>query len=383
MMILIEQLSCALTLNRLTLIALLCLISGAIFAQADMYTLYVGTYTRKGSHGIYGYRFNAKTGDVTPITQTKGLSSPSFLAIPPSHRFLYALGGVNGDSVRAFSIDRQSHELTLLNTQYVLGAGAAHVAVDKTGQWVIVGNYRSGNLTVLPVQADGSLGKAIQSIQHEGKSIDLERQDHAYVHSINIAPNNRDVFVPDLGMDKIMTYTLNEKTGQLSPGNPPFTSVTPGSGPRHFTFHPNGKFAYVIQEMGALVTGFAYASGKLTPIQTISTLPTDYTGRKWAADIHISPDGRFLYASNRAHESLAIFSIDPQTGQLTLVGHQPVNGKTPRNFAIDPTGNFVLVANQDSDNITIFKRDKQTGKLTPTGNEIQVSMPVCLKFVPN
>ncbi|QDK79767.1 lactonase family protein [Spirosoma sp. KCTC 42546] len=360
----------------------LCLMSQFNFAQSPDYYLYVGTYTRKTSEGIYVFRFNTQTGDFTPVGIAKGVTNPCFLAISTDHRFLYANGGNTGDSVRAFSIDKESHKLTLLNSEASDGKGGAHIAVDKTGKWVIVGNYTSGSVSVLPTKADGSLGKVSQVIQHEGKSIDPERQTKPYVHSINIAPNNKDVFVPDLGTDKIMTYALDAKTGQLAAGNPPFTAVTPGSGPRHFTFHPTGKFAYVIQEMGATITGFTYKSGALETIQTIKLLPEEYTGRKWAADLHISPDGRFLYGSNRAHESLTIFSIDPKTGQLTLVDHQPVNGKTPRNFAIDPTGNFVLVANQDSDNITIFKRDKQTGKLTPTGKEIAVSMPVCLKFIP-
>ncbi len=368
-----------------SLIILLCLLDNVSVAQntdADYY-LYVGTYTRKTSEGIYLYRFNTQTGDFAPVSVAKGVSNPSFLAITADKRFLYAVGGTTGDSVRAFSIDKNSHQLTLLNSQASGGKGGTHLAVDKTGKWVMVGHYTGGSLSVLPTQPDGSLGSVTQFIQHEGKSIEsnatpAERQTKPYVHSINIAPNNTDVFVPDLGTDKIVTYSLNSKTGQLTPGNPPFTTVTPGSGPRHFTFHPNGKFAYVIQEMGATITGFTYKKGQLTPIQTVKTLPDDYTGRKWTADIHISPDGKFLYGSNRAHESLTIFSIDQKTGQLTLVGHQPVNGKTPRNFAIDPTGNFVLVANQDSDNITIFKRDQQTGKLTPTGKEIAVSMPVCL-----
>ena len=184
-------------------------------------------------------------------------------------------------------------------------------------------------------------------------------------------------------LDKVMAYSLNVQTGQLIPSNPAFVATRPGSGPRHFTFHPTGKFAYVINEIDATITSFNYKNGALETIQTVNNLPEDYKGRKWAADIHISPDGKFLYASNRAeHESLSIFKIGKKTGKLTLVGHQPVNGKTPRNFAIDPTGNFVLVANQDSDNITIFKRDKKTGKLMATGKEIKVSMPVCLKFIP-
>lgn len=368
-------------MKTIGLIVPLCLTCLLTFAQtAEDYHLYVGTYTRKTSEGIYVYRFNAQTGDFTPVSVAKGVSNPSFLAFSADKRFLYSVGGTNGDSVRAFSIDKTSHGLTLLNSQASGGKGGTHLTVDKTGKWVMVGHYTGGSLSVLPTKPDGSLGSVTQFIQHEGKSTDPERQTKPYVHSINIAPNNTDVFVPDLGTDKIVTYSLNAQTGQLTPGSPPFTTVTPGSGPRHFTFHPSGTFAYVIQEMGATITGFTYKKGRLTPIQTVKTLPDDYTGRKWTADIHISPDGRYLYGSNRAHESLVIFSIDPKTGQLTFVGHQPVNGKTPRNFAIDPTGNFVLVANQDSDNITIFKRDKQTGKLTPTGKEIKVSMPVCLLF---
>lgn len=367
-------------MKTIAFITLLCLTSLLTFAQNADYYLYVGTYTRKTSEGIYVYRFNVQTGDFAPVSIAKGVSNPSFLALSTDKRFLYAVGGTTGDSVRAFSIDKITRNLTLLNSQASGGKGGTHLAVDKTGKWVIVGHYTGGSLSVLPTEPDGSLGSLTQFIQHEGKSINSERQTKPYVHSINIAPNNTDVFVPDLGTDKIMTYILNEQTGKLIAGNPPFAAVIPGSGPRHFTFHPNGLFGYVIQEMGATITGFTYKNGQLIPFQTIQTLPDDYTGRKWTADIHISPDGRFLYGSNRAHESLAIFSIDQETGQLTFVGNQPVNGKTPRNFAIDPTGNFVLVANQDSDNITIFKRDKQTGKLTSTGKEITVSMPVCLLF---
>ena len=364
--------------QKIALSSLLCLTS--IFTFGQDLLLFVGTYTTKTSEGIYGYRFNPKTGDFAPVSIAKGIKNPSFLAISLNQRFLYAVEG-RGELVRAFSIDKSLGNLTLLNAQPSGGSNPVHLEVDKTNKWLIVGNYGSGNLSVLPINADGSLGKATQTIQHEGKSINPERQDKPYVHSINIAPNNQDVFVPDLGMDKIMAYKLNAQTGQLSAGNPPFVAA-PGAGPRHFTFHPSGKFAYVIQELNATITGFDYKNGQLTAIQTVKTLPNDYAGPKSCADIHISPDGKFLYGSNRGHESLVIFSINPKTGQLTLVGHQNVLGKIPRNFAIDPTGNFVLVANQDTDNVVIFKRDKKTGKLTATGQEMKVSMPVCLKFMP-
>lgn len=355
--------------------------SNTTIAQPNSLLLFVGTYTTKTSEGIYVYEFNTKTGTLTPVSIGTGVKNPSFLAFSPNKRFVYSVAELNGGAVSAFTFDKQSGALTIVNTESAGGAGPCHISVDKTGKWAIVGNYGGGSLSVLPIQADGSLGKPTQTIQHEGQSINPERQEKPHVHSINIAPNNRDVFVPDLGTDKIMTYILNVETGQLAPGNPAFTATKPGAGPRHFTFHPNGKFAYVIQELDATVTGFNYSEGKLEPFQTITTLPEDYTGRKWCADIHISPDGKFLYGSNRTHESLVIYSIDQKTGQLTYVGHQNVLGKTPRNFMIDPTGKWILVANQDSDNIVVFSRNTKTGKLTPTEKDVKVSMPVCLKIM--
>lgn len=373
------------TFSKKNLIAfayLLCM-STLVFGQNSMYYLYIGTYTRKTSEGIYVYKFDSTTGDLTLASIAKDLTNPSFLSISSDQRFMYSLGGTKGDSVNAFRIEHPSHQLTLLNSQSLAGSsGACYLEVDNAGRWLIVGNYGTGSVTVLQVQPDGMLGPVSQTIQHEGSSVDPERQQKPYVHSINIAPNNIDVFVPDLGTDKIMTYTLDHATGQLSLAPIPFATVTPGSGPRHFTFHPNGKFAYVINEMSATITAFNYKQGALESFQTVKNLPDDYTGRKWAADIHISPDGKFLYGSNRAHESLVIFGIDQETGRLALVGYQPVHGKTPRNFVIDPTGNFLLVANQDSDNITVFKRNRETGELTFTGKEITISQPVCLKLIP-
>jgi 6-phosphogluconolactonase len=366
----------------LSVVGLICLINTFSFGQNNTYYLYIGTYTQSTSEGIYIYQFNSTTGDFKPVGITK-VTNPCFLAISPDQRFLFSLAGKERDSVRAYSIEQTSHQLKFLNAQSLSGSlGACHLAVDKTGRWLIVGNYLSGSISVFPIQSDGMLDTVRQTIKHEGKGIDSVRQQSPHVHSINIAPNNRDVFVPDLGTDKIMTYNLNTETGQLTRAQVPFTSVQPGSGPRHFVFHPNGKFAYVIQEMSATITGFNYREGTLKSFQTVENLPADYSGRKWAADIHISPDGKFLYGSNRSHESLAIFYINEKTGKLTFVGHESVHGKTPRNFIIDPTGNFILVANQDSDNITIFKRDKKTGKLIYIDKEIKVPQPVCLKLIP-
>lgn len=344
--------------------------------------LLVGTYTSGKSEGIYVYKFNSETGNFQAISIAKNLKNPAFLAISPNQKYVYSVGEFNnGGAVYAFEFDKAKGELTQLSTQSANGSGPCHVAVDKTGKWVIVGNYGAGSLSVLPVESNGGVAAAIQTIQHEGKSVDVNRQDKPHVHSINIAPNNLDVFVPDLGIDKIVTYQLDAKTGKLNVGNPAFTKVKDGTGPRHFTFHPNKKFAYVIQELSGEITGFNYKKGSLEAFQTISTLPADYTGGKSCADIHISPDGKFLYGSNRIHDSIAIYAINQKTGELTYITNQSVLGKKPRNFMIDPTGKFVLIANQDSDNITIFERDALKGTLTATGKEISVPTPVCLKML--
>lgn len=259
------------------------------------------------------------------------------------------------------------------------GPHPCHVAVDNTGKWCFVGNYTGGSLAVLPIKEDGSLGEPTQVIQHTGSSINKERQNEPHVHSVNISPSNKDVFVPDLGMDKIMAYRFNEGTGELTAGN--HQAVSAGSGPRHFTFHPNGKFAYVIQELTGKVTAFQYTDGKLEPIEEVSTLPENFDGKNACADIHVSADGKFLYGSNRFYDTIVSYKIDEVTGKLTMLNQTSVEGKTPRNFTISPTGKWVLVANQDSDNIVIFSRNAETGVISSTGKEIKVSMPVCLKWV--
>lgn len=349
-----------------------------MFAQNTY--LFVGTYTQKESEGVYIFQFDTDKGSLTPISITKNMQNPSFLTISPNRKFVYVVEETAKGKVNAFRFEEKSGQLTLLNTQSVNGDYPCHITIDKTGKWVIVGNYGSGNFSLFPVQADGSLGKATQSIQHEGKSINLSRQEAPHVHSINIGKNNKDVFVLDLGIDKIMSYQLDSKIGKISAANTPFTEVKAGAGPRHFAFHPNKAYAYAILELNSTIVSLHYKDSKLTQFQTISTLPENYKEENSCADIHISSDGKFLYGSNRGHDSIVVYSINPQTGQLTFIQHQPVQGKTPRNFVIDPSGNFLLVANQNTDNITVFKRDKKTGKLTYTGTEIKISMPVCLKF---
>ncbi|MCY7352504.1 MAG: lactonase family protein [Cytophagaceae bacterium] len=372
-------------LSALWLGCLSLLLAGSALAQKSRktndYYLLVGTYTTGKSEGIYVYKFNNKTGQFSAVSTATGLKNPSFLTVSPDQKFVYSVGETDGGgSVHAFSFDKKTGNLAKLNTQSSQGAGPCYVTVDKTGKWVMVGNYGGGSLTVLPVEKDGSLGKPTQNIKHEGSSVNAQRQAAPHVHSVNISANNRDVFVPDLGVDQVVGYRLDDQTGQLTPGTP--TNVTKGSGPRHFAFHPNGKFAYVIQELSGTVTAFDYRDGSLTALQTLPTLPGDYKGGNSCADIHVSPDGKFLYGSNRGHDSIVIYAIDKKTGKLTLAGHQSVLGKTPRNFAIDPSGAFVLAANQASDNITIFRRNAKTGLLQPTGQEIKVPNPVCLKFVP-
>lgn len=368
----------------------------------DEQYLIVGTYTRPNtknpSEGIYVYKFNTNTGEFSAVSKATGIKNPSFLTVSPNQKFVYAVTETSDGSVTAYSFDKKSGNLTKLNTQSSGGADPCHISIDKTGKWVLAGNYSGGNLSILPVGADGSLGKATQTINHEGNGPNKNRQEKPHVHSVNIAPNNRDIFVPDLGIDKIMTYSLDAKNGKLSVGKPAFTKVADGSGPRHFTVHPNGKFAYVIQELSSTVTAFNYASGKLSPFQTITTLAQDFKDKdkSFCADIHISPDGKFLYGSNRyvdagnkngifaptnTTDTIVMYSIDQKTGKLTYIGNEPVLGKIPRNFMITPNGKFILVANQETDNITIFKRDAKTGKLSPTGKQIDVPVPVCLQMV--
>lgn len=344
--------------------------------EVENLRLYIGTYTSKDSRGIYQTEFNPETGELTEAVFSGTSDDPSFLALSPDANFVYAVSEVNGGSIRAFS--RGDSALNFISEASSGGIHPCHVAVDKTGKWVFAGNYTSGSLAVLPVLENGGVGEPVQVIQHEGSGPNKERQAGPHVHSVNVSPDNMAVFVPDLGIDKVMVYAFDETTGQLTPGN--HMEVTPGSGPRHFTFHPNGKFAYVVQEMSGTVTLFNYINGGLEKVDEYSTLPEEFEGDNSSADIHISPDGRFLYASNRFIDNLVVFSVDQVTGALSQVSHHSVLGQIPRNFAISPDGKFLLVANQESDNIVVFKRDKETGKLSPTGAEIKISMPVCLLF---
>ena len=358
------------------------------------FLVYVGTYTNKtASKGIYAYLFDPVIGKLTAFGVAAESEDPSFLAVHPSGKYLYAVneidhfGGQKSGAVSSFAIDSKSGKLTLLNQASTQGAGPCYISLDKTGKFVLVASYDGGSIAVFPIREDGSLAPASAFVQHAGSSVDKERQEGPHAHWIGTSPDNRFALAADLGLDKILVYRFNSAKGTLAPDTPPFAKLNPGAGPRHLAFHPNGKFAYVLTEMGSSVAAFAYKAGKgsLSPLQTVSTLSIlrkDYSGVKEAAEIAVHPNGRFLYASNRAGiDSISTFSIDPVKGTLKLKDEYPTMGKTPRNFAIDPTGKFLLAANQESNNIVIFRIDSTTGALTPTGEIAEVPAPVCITFV--
>lgn len=361
--------------------------SAAGEAGGQKFRVYFGTYTDKGSKGIYYGEFDAGSGQLKLLGVAAETQRPSFLAIHPNRKFLYAVGelasfeGKKTGAVNAFAI-RPDGTLELLNQKSSGNVGPCHVVVDATGQCAIVSNYSGGSVASLPIEPDGKLRDAATSIQHEGKGANPKRQDKAHAHSATIDPSNRFAYVCDLGLDKIMIYKLDPAAGTLKPNDPAFATTSPGAGPRHFAFHPNGRFAYVINELNNTVTAFRLDAqrGGLETIESVPTLPADFSGNNTTADIHIHPSGKFLYGSNRGHDSIAMFAIDPTTGKLTALGNELTQGKTPRNFAIDPTGRWLLAAHQDSSNVVVFKIDEATGKLTPTGQSVEVPNSVCIRF---
>ncbi len=362
------------------------LVSGA--PRSSELLLYVGTYTSGKSEGIYLYRLDLSSGELNPVATTKGVKDPSYLALEPNRRYLYAVNeleefaGKKSGAVSAFAVDRTTGNLRFLNQQPSLGGSPCYVDVDRTGRFVLVANYSGGNVAVLPIRSDGSLGEATDMKQDEGSSINAERQQGPHAHCIVLDPADRFAYTCDLGTDKIMIYRFDRRGGKLIPTTNPSVQVTPGAGPRHLTFHPRGPYAFLMNEMHVTVTAFAHdqRNGNLRELQTLPALPAAPTSADSGADIHVSPDGRFLYCSNRGHDSIAAFNIDQRNGKLTFVAHESTGGKTPRNFVIDPTGEFLLVANQRSDNIVTFRRDKKTGRLSATGHVAEVPSPVCLKF---
>jgi 6-phosphogluconolactonase len=372
--------------------------SSALAADADPETtafrVYVGTYTGGNgddkSQGIYLLDLDLKSGKLGTPRLAAEATNPSFLAIHPNRRFLYAVsevGGADGQrsgAVLGFSIDQASGNLTPINHQLSRGNGPCHLVVDRAGKNVLVANYGSGSVACLPIDAAGRLSASSSFIQHKGVGTDPGRQEGPHAHSINLDAAGRFAVAADLGLDKVLVYRFDTEKGTLEANEPPFATVAPKSGPRHFAFDPGGRFGYVINEMANTVTAFAYdyAKGSLNEVQTISTLPGDFRGTSYTAEVQVHPSGKFVFGSNRGHDSIAIFAVSAETGKLSLVGIEPTQGKNPRNFAIDPTGAMLLAENGDSDTIVVFRIDPQSGKLQPTGQSVRVPKPVCIKMIP-
>ena len=354
--------------------------------------VYVGTYTggKTNSQGIYGFKMRPGSPMLVPLGLVAETASPSYIEIDPDRGLLFAVNeteefeGKPTGFVSAFSIDRKTGKLTLINRQPAEGKAPCHLVLDKSRRNLIVANYTSGTVTVLPVAADGRLGAPSAVVQHTGSSVNTQRQSAPHAHCTTFDPAHRLLFVCDLGLDKVLAYELDSAKGTLTAHNPPSASVKPGSGPRHMDFRPDGRFAYVLNELTSTVTTFAYdaKAGALTERQTVSTLPPSFTGSNSGAEIVVHPSGKFVYSSNRGHNSVALFRIDPAQGTLTFVDAQDTGGRTPRNFAIDPTGRLLFAANQDSGTMMAFTIDQASGQLKATGGPVEVPAPVCVRFLP-
>jgi 6-phosphogluconolactonase len=358
------------------------------------YLVYVGTYTATSSKGIYNYRFDPETGKLTPIGVAAEMANPSFMATDPQHRFLYAVTEMGQEpgadsykkngSISSFSIDRKTGALTFLNKVDAGGGGSCYVVVDKTGKMLFVANYGSGNVASFAIKPDGSIGERTGFYQHTGSSVDPARQKGPHAHAVVLSPDNRFLFVPDLGMDQVKIYRVDAAKGTFTPNDPAYATVKAGLGPRHFTFGHGAKFAYALCEMGSSVAVFSYDSvkGSLTPVQTISNLPDGFAGIDNSAEIEMDRSGRFLYASNRGNDSITVFAVEPAKGTLTKVQVVPTQGNIPRNFTLDPTGKYLIAANQKSNNVVVFSVDPKDGKLKAAGEMLDVPSPVVILFVP-
>jgi 6-phosphogluconolactonase len=373
--------------------------------RGEEFFVYIGTYTSRGSKGIHLARFNAGSGRLEMIGLAAELPDPSYLAIHPSGRFLYCVSRSNEPSgrreayVNVFAIERQTGRLTFLNRQPSGGVGPCFVSLDSAGRCALVANYGSGTAAIFPVGNDGRLGEATDVIQHHGSSIIPKRQEGPHAHSITPSPDDRFALAADLGTDRIIVYRLDAAKARMTLNDPPSVALKPGSGPRHLAFHPRQPLVYVINELASTMTAFDWNSsrGALREVQTVSTLPPDFHGTNSCADVHAAPSGRFLYGSNRGHDSVTIYRIADTDGTLSVVSYQPVLGKWPRNFTLDPSGRWLLAANAGmgeggplppeqlnprDENITVFRVDAVTGRLSPTGHSIPVSVPVCVKLLP-
>jgi 6-phosphogluconolactonase len=362
------------------LLSFLLLPTMAVAQTPEKYRVYLGT-----GKDIYYLELDTKDGSMSKATLGAELANPSFVAIHPSYKFLYAVSEINKGSIVAYAIDAKTGGLKMLNSQPAGGSGPCHLVVDHAGKVVLAANYGSGSCTSIPINKDGSLAEPASVHQHKGSSI-LPNQKGPHAHSINMDKANKFAFCCDLGLDKVLVYRLDAKTGALTANDPPAFDTPPGSGPRHFAFHPDGKTAYINGEMSMTIIACDYDAekGMLTKKQIVSTLPKEETRKNGStAETVVHPSGKFVYVSNRdPYNSIAIFSINPKTGDLTAVGHEARGIKTPRNFAIDPSGQFMLVGNQSGKSVISFRIDQKTGELTPTGSSVEVGSPVCVRFVP-
>jgi 6-phosphogluconolactonase len=376
-------------LLALTLLSVF-LLPGSRLLGAD-FLMYVGTYTNEGSKGIYAWRFDASAGKFTPLGLAAETPNPSFLAAHPNGKFLYAVNEIshfqrmsNTGSVSAFAIDPATGKLRLLNQQGTLGDGPCHLALDHQGKCVIVANYNNGSVASYPLTAEGLLSQSVAFFQPKGSGKIPHRQDGPHAHCIAVAPDDHFALVADLGMDQVMLYHLDAATAAMSANEPRAVKVAPGSGPRHLAFHPNGKLVYLINEMGSTIITFTYdaQAGTLHELQTVSTVPADYKGQNDTAEIQVHPSGKYVYGSNRGHDSIAVFAVDSKTGTLKMVETVPTQGKTPRGFSIDPTGAYLIAANQATNNLVVFRIDQSSGRLKPTGEVLKAFTPVAVTFVP-
>ncbi|MBP6506080.1 MAG: lactonase family protein [Opitutaceae bacterium] len=353
----------------------------SLTATASEHLLFIGTYTRSTSQGIYAVRLNAQTGALSAPELAAATTNPSFLALAPGQTHLYAVSESSTMAV-PFATDLATGQLTPLQPQASGGTVPCHLVVDRTGRTLIIANYHTGVVASLPIRADGTLGPAGSIIQHAGHSVHPSRQESPHVHSVTLSPDNRFVIVCDLGLDKIFTYALDPAAATLTPASVPFVASAPGAGPRHAAFSPDGRHVFVINELGSTLVSYRYdaATGALTPLDTQSTLPADFQGESSTAEVRVHPNGRFVYGSNRGHDSIAVFACDAATGRLTLVEHVPTGGKNPRNFTLSPDGAWLVAANQNSDSLRVFRVDAQTGRLQAVAGSATVPMPVCVLF---
>jgi 6-phosphogluconolactonase len=355
-------------------------------APADELRVYIGTYAQGNGKGIYLAHLDLATGRLKLDAGVAAeLTNPSFLVMHPNRPLLYAVSetdsfGGNSGAVGALRIDPKTGRLSLLNQKPSGGAGPCHLAVDPSGKFVLTANYSGGSVACLPIGEDGRLGDASAFAEHKGSGANRRRQEGPHAHCVAFDAAGRFAFAADLGIDKIMVYRFDPAAGKLAAGDPPSVATAAGAGPRHLAFQPGGRFAYLINELDSTMTAFRYDArrGALAPLQTVSTLPEGFRGSNTGAEVQVHPNGRFVYGSNRGHDSIAAFAIEPESGKLRYIAHESTQGKTPRNFAVDPTGRYLLAANQDSDNVVVFHIDQTTGKLRPAGSSIRVPSPVCV-----